>query len=114
MLRRMYYKHAEIASHVHEILDHYATIEHKGIYVSDQQGANLAPSPPPGAPGRKSWKQQGVHGPISLLLQQMHYFAIAIHPTSHTLHYANNPPLHLFKAPYQLINPTIQGWAVNA
>eukprot|EP00973_Karenia_brevis_P036318 5008772-Karenia_brevis.AAC.1 len=107
-------KHPEIMPKIQDILKHYAMIQHKGIYQTNSDLASLEPCPPPGAPGRKHWKQQGEQGPISLLLQQLHYYAITLHPIDHTIKVNNYPDIQIFKHPYQLIRPQMQQRAIDA
>eukprot|EP00973_Karenia_brevis_P062680 8715613-Karenia_brevis.AAC.1 len=72
------------------------------------------PSPPPGAPGRKEWKQQGEQGPVSLLLQQLHYFAMALDHNTYAICTKNHPPVSMFDGPYQMLTPQVQERAIRA
>eukprot|EP00973_Karenia_brevis_P042415 5871886-Karenia_brevis.AAC.1 len=44
----------------------------------------------------------------------MHYFAMALDPTSFTIHAKDYPQVYLFDGPYQLLKPQLQHRAIKA
>ena len=68
------------------ILNHYTSINHVGIYQSNEALDLLTPAPPPSRANRINWKSpQVAHGPVSLLLQDLHYLAATLDPSTFTI-----------------------------
>eukprot|EP00973_Karenia_brevis_P088194 12229058-Karenia_brevis.AAC.1 len=115
MLRRTLAKYPAVAPDISEMLAFYQQRKHVGTKHSEVSMADLFAAPPPGAPQRVQWKaSHAPMGPVALLLQQLHYFALALDAHTLHLHHSNFEPFPFVSCPYQLLKPTIFRFAVHA
>eukprot|EP00973_Karenia_brevis_P089840 12399686-Karenia_brevis.AAC.1 len=114
-MRRFLAKYPAKQKLVLDILNMLHGRKHVGTYHGKEHLGSLCPAPPPGAPGRRNWKDQNfVLGPVSLLLQQLHYYAAIWQEKSFTIHVHDRPPLHFFHVPFQTLKGEIDDLAIRA
>eukprot|EP00973_Karenia_brevis_P074975 10419083-Karenia_brevis.AAC.1 len=115
MLRRFLVKCPDCKYIVHDMLHHHQSSGSLGTMHEGLDIGNLSAAPPPGAPNRSKWKAtEAPIGPIALLLQQLHYYGLALDATTMCLHHTSCTPFHFVTCPFQLLKSTIYNLAVQA
>ena len=114
LFRRMWVKHPQYRTLMHDIYNHYNNIHAHGCFVNQEHLAGLKPAPPPAAKGRKLWSPRTtMYGPIGILLFSAHLVAASVSP-DFVLHCHGEADLNLCHIPFQHLRPSVQELAKNA
>ena len=95
-LKRYLIKNPHRQPLVQGMLNHYHSVQFVGVYRDPHTHAALKPAPPLGHQGRQAWKGSPTpHGPLGLLLQQLHMNASAMQHVDFMLHLHHTPAVSL-------------------